>query len=228
MSGPPSLIDDIRAALSPHGLFLRGSLHLDGDGPDIGPDQRARTVLLIGHEGSSHWSAFRHWQAISPDGDLPDPLDRWSKAVLMPIAQQFDAKVFFPSDPPFQPFQQWAMRAEGLKASPLGILIHPRLGLWHGYRAALAFADPLDGAGAVDAGPFPCDTCQDKPCLRTCPASAILPEGFQYQPCRSHLARAEGVACLEQGCLARNACPVGAEYRYTHDQLRFHMAALKR
>lgn len=228
MSGPHSLIDDIRAALLPHGLFLRGSLLLNGDGPDIGPGLTARTIILIGHEGSSHWTAFRQWQAQSPDGDLTDPLDRWSKAVLMPIAERFDAKAFFPSDPPFQPFQQWAMRAEGLKPSPLGILIHPRLGLWHGYRGAFAFGHVLEGAGAEDTGAFPCDTCAAKPCLHHCPAGAILESGFQYQPCRSHLAGAGGVECLDGGCLARNACPVGAEYRYTDDQLRFHMAALKR
>ena len=29
------------------------------------------------------------------------------------------------------------MRAEGLKPSPLGVLVHPDFGLWHGYRGAI-------------------------------------------------------------------------------------------
>ena len=31
------------------------------------------------------------------------------------------------------------MRAEGLKPSPIGILMHPQFGLWHAYRGALLF-----------------------------------------------------------------------------------------
>ena len=33
---------------------------------------------------------------------------------------------------------------------------------------------------------------------------------------------------MQSGCIARNACPVGAEYRYPVEQLRFHMDALAR
>ncbi|MBP1857224.1 Fe-S-cluster-containing hydrogenase component 2 [Rhizobium herbae] len=113
-----------------------------------------------------------------------------------------------------------------MKASPLGILIHPEYGLWHGYRGALGFAHVLPAAApAVDA--HPCDHCPDKPCLSSCPADAILPSGFQIKPCRAHLRTREGqTGCMAGGCLARNACPVGAEYRYSTEQLRFHMAAL--
>ena len=228
MSGPPSLIENLHAALSPHGLFVRGTLVFTDDGPRLPDGSTARAVALIGHEGSSHWPAFCRWRQSDADGSLPDPLDRWSKAVIGPLASRFQATAFFPSDPPWQPFQQWAMRAEGLRPSPLGILVHPRLGLWHGYRGALAFSEAGEGMGAIPAGDHPCDACVDKPCLSACPAGAILPEGFQYIPCRSFLASKAGGICLENGCLARAACPVGAEYRYARDQLQFHMDALKR
>ena len=118
------------------------------------------------------------------------------------------------------------MRAEGLRPSPLGILIHPRYGLWHGYRGALGFAWHLDGV-ASRAGAHPCEDCPGKPCLNRCPAAAITTAGFDVPACRSHLRTdAGGRGCMASGCLARADCPVGAEYRYSGDQLRFHMAAL--
>ncbi len=230
MSGAPSLIDLIRAALLPHGLFLRGGLCFGKDGPELPEGGRARAVLLVGNIGGSLWPAFSRWrEGEGPDAPA-DPLDCWSKAVLLPVARGVGATAFFPSDPPWQPFQQWAMRAEGMRPSPLGILIHPRYGLWHGYRGALAFAEVPEGMeeDGESGAPHPCDHCVEKPCLSACPAGAILPEGFQYHPCRSFLASPEGQLCLDGGCVARDACPVGREHRYPPEQIRFHMAALKR
>ncbi len=220
-------LDAVRAALAPHGLFLRGVVHFEaGDGPLLDDGRSAATVVLVGNAGGSLWPAFSRWRAGQADGGGENPLDDWSKAVIRPVAAAAGADVWFPSDPPWQPFQRWAIRAEGLKPSPLGILIHPVYGLWHGYRAALGFAG-LVGAATRPAGPHPCDTCAKKPCLSTCPAGAVRPEGFDVAACRAHLRTPEGQAgCMQLGCLARAACPVGADHRYPVKQLRFHMAAL--
>lgn len=229
MSGPGTL-RTIRAALEPHGLSIRGAL-LPAAGEVLlaSGSKQAAALLLIGHLGSSHWQAFCRWRLDGDRTQDPDPLDRWSKAVIDPIAAAAGATAYYPSDAPYQPFQQWAMRAEGLHPSPLGILIHPVYGLWHGYRGALALERmPVDFEPSIPVEEFPCEDCVGRPCLSTCPADAILPGGFQYHPCRSHLATEAGQDCMGQGCLARNACPVGAAYRYCDEQLRFHMAALKR
>ena len=219
---------NIRAALGPHGLFLRGFVNFAGDeaAPRLADGRPAGSVLLVGNVGSSLWPAFSRWRETQPDRGGEDPLDNWSKAVLRPVAAAVDAAVWFPSDPPWQPFQQWAMRAEGLKASPLGILIHPVYGLWHGFRGALGFAERLEEE-PFEARPHPCDRCPGKPCLTTCPAGAVHAGAFDVPACRSHLRTAEGQSgCMLSGCLARAACPVGAAYRYDDAQLRFHMAAL--
>lgn len=51
---------------------------------------------------------------------------------------------------------------------------------------------------------------------------------IRYRRCRAHLRTGEGVAgCLAHGCLSRDACPVGRDYRYPVGQLRFHMAAIE-
>ena len=224
MGNEDTRIDQIRAALSPHGIFLRGVVHFDGDGPEMAGG-RARTAVLIGNVGGSIWPAFSRWRACHLD--IPDPLDAWSVGVIRPIAEALGGTAWFPSERPWQPFQQWTMRAEGLKPSPLGILVHPTYGLWHGYRGAIGFLDEVDHP-ATDIQPHPCEQCADKPCLATCPAGAISADRFDVAGCRSHLAgRGEGV-CMQSGCIARNACPVGVEYRYPPEQRRFHMDALSR
>jgi hypothetical protein len=232
MTGPAASHDDVlnelRAALAPRGVFLRGVVNFSEDdaAPILNDGARARSVALLGNAGSSIWPAFEHWQFGAPDQGGDNPLDDWSKAVIDPVADAFGATAYYPSDPPWQPFQQWAMRAEGLKASPLGILIHPTYGLWHGYRGALGFAHRLIVAPRAPDR-HPCDHCPDKPCLSTCPADSVQSSGFELTPCRAHLSTEIGQAgCMQSGCMARNACPVGTEYRYSTEQLRFHMAAL--
>lgn len=231
MTGPTTsndVLSELRAALAPHGVFLRGVVNFaEGEAAPLLSDRRvARSVVLLGNAGGSIWPAFQRWRGGLPDRGGENPLDRWSKAVIEPVAQHLGATAYFPSDPPWQPFQQWAMRAEGLQPSPLGILIHPQYGLWHGYRGALGFDREL--AATIPASQsHPCDHCPGKHCLSSCPANAILADGFQMVPCRTHLKTRQGEAgCLSTGCIARNACPVGTEHRYPVEQLHFHMAAL--
>jgi len=217
-------IEVIHAALAPHGIFLRGILHFDGDGPELRDGERAATVVLLGNAGGSVWPAFAAWRETHPD--VADPLDSWSVEMIRPVAEAIGATAWFPSEKPWQPFQQWAMRAEGLKPSPLGILVHPRYGLWHGYRGAIGLAERV-GQASAPLGPHPCDSCADRPCLRTCPVSAIQADRFNVPGCRTHIKTDAGRAgCMVRGCIARNACPVGAEFRYQPAQLQFHMAAL--
>jgi ferredoxin len=224
MGNEDSKLDQIRAALSPHGIFLRGVLSFDGDGPEMSGG-RAQTVVLLGNVGGSIWRALFEWRMRHPD--VSDPLDTWSVEILRPVAEALDGAAWFPSERPWQPFQQWAMRAEGLRPSPLGILIHPDYGLWHGYRGAIGFLERIDHP-AIEIGAHPCDDCPDKPCLNTCPAGAITIEQFDVAACRAYLVgEGEGI-CMRAGCIARNACPVGAEHRYSIEQLRFHMDALSR
>lgn len=218
------VLEALEEALQPSGIRLRGVVQFqDIEGPALADGSRARCVVLLGNVGGSIWPAFSDWRGADA-GD--DPLDAWSKAVIGPIAKRLGATPFYPSDPPYMPFQTWAMRAEGLKASPLGILIHPEYGLWHGYRGALASGERIDWK-PLEANISPCDTCLEKPCLSACPADAISLSGFSVPPCRAHLVTAKGQSgCMASGCFARDACPVGAAYRYPTEQLRFHMDAL--
>lgn len=204
------------------GLAARGAFALD----DV--DRQAdlagvNAIVLVGAAGARGWSAF----ADSPEaGDgRPDPLDRWSRRVIGALAAALGARALYPfGGPPHWPFQRWAMRAEAVHVSPLGLLIHPDYGLWHSYRGALAFAEPI-AIPAFARRASPCETCVARPCLSACPVGAFAADGYDVDACAGHLRDEEGRACMDGGCLARRACPVGAEHAHGPEQTRFHMRA---
>lgn len=233
MSGPSAVLDRLDGLLAAQGLMRRGVVRFDAEdaAPAFADGRRAAAVVLVGVTGGAMWPVFSAWREAAPDRGGSDPLDGWSEEVLDEIAAHIGALALYPSRAPYQPFQSWAMRAEGLKASPLGLLIHPVYGLWHSFRGALAFAEwdgwSGDGADASSAVPHPCDACAEKPCLSACPVGAVSLDGFDVVGCRGYLASGEGQAgCMRGGCLARDACPVGVSYRYPEAQVRFHMQAL--
>ncbi|WP_394691942.1 ferredoxin [Hoeflea sp.] len=222
----------VAAALEPSGLVPRGWLAPEaGAEPLLVDGKPAKAICLIGHAGGGFWPVFSAWWREHPR--VSDPLDSWSKAVIEPVAAEAGGQAVFPSDRPWHPFQAWAMKAEALRSSPLGLLIHPEFGLWHGYRGAILFAETALGdrvssksAMAGQAFVHPCDVCSDKPCLSACPVGAFSPDGFAVSNCRSYLRTKDGQqGCMTSGCLAREACPVGRSHRYSPAQLQFHMTS---
>jgi hypothetical protein len=227
MSGPPS-VDDLRRDVRRSGLAWRGAFHPAAeDGvPALAGRGAVATLVLLGFVGGEQWPVFSASTELA-DG-LADPLDRWSRRIVAALAARHGASAFYPSDgPPWLPFQRWAMRAESVHPSPLGILIHPDYGLWHAYRGALAFRERID-LPAADRRPSPCPACATRPCERTCPVAAVTSSGYDAAACTAHVAAAAGVDCLQQGCRARRACPVGATQRYGVEQAEFHMRSFLR
>ena len=209
------ITDILNRRLAPFGLITRGAFH---PAPDDQAPADTVTLVLIGNAGPAMWQAFSQEM---PDG--PNPLDNWMQKILEPIASQTGATVVFPfNGPPYYPFQQWAMQADDVSPSPIGPLIHPLFGQWHAYRGALLFTEKLD-IPAPTRTASPCLSCIDKPCLNTCPVSAFSEQGYDVPACRTHIASPEGQDCLDEGCRARRACPVGRDYIYEPAQAAFHM-----
>ena len=206
----------IEAELKPHGLMPRGGFHtlpydeLDG-----------QTVVLVGHAGPAMFRAFS-----AAREDVPNPLDHWSRQVIGSAAAKLGATAMYPFERPLRPFQQWGKRAESLHASPIGLMLHPQWGLWHGWRGALLLRERIELPARVET-PNPCDTCAEKPCLTACPVDAFGPDGFDVVGCRAHVS-GPGTQCRGFGCQARHACPVGRDYAYLPEQASFHMAAYSR
>ncbi|WP_442583367.1 hypothetical protein ACSBOB_15995 [Mesorhizobium sp. ASY16-5R] len=216
---------EIDSKLSVDGLVLRGGFNfVAGDEPPAGPSAvPAKSVLLVGQAGAAPWPHFLAWRETQAE-NLANPFDTWARQVIGEVAKRFCARDVSPSDRPYLPFQQWAIRAEGLKPSPLGILMHPEYGLWHAYRGALLFDVALDFPPA-ETPIHLCDACIGKPCMKACPVGAHSHAGFDYEGCLCLVRGVEGQGCMVQGCLDRNACPYGLAYRYPANVQAFHMRA---
>jgi hypothetical protein len=225
----PDLLTDLTAAAHECGLVFRGAFapRPGDDVPDVAAGQPAGMLVLLGFAGRAGFPRF----AASPEhGDgIADPLDRWSRRNVEDLARQFRGRPLFPfGGPPYHPFQRWAMRAEDVRPSPLGLLIHPTWGLWHSYRGAIAFTDPCPLPEPDRAASGPCESCLAKPCLAACPAGAHAATGFDDAACFAHLAGPASSACHDGGCLSRRACPVGREHAHAPPQAAFTMRAFHR
>ena len=217
--------NELASMLRPHGLIVRGVLAFDieEEAPRGQSGHPARSAALVGQAGAAYWPRFQKW--LSNQTTMPDnPLDSWSREVIGTLAERVSARAVFPSDKPWLPFQQWAVLAEGLKPSPVGILIHSEYGLWHAYRGALLFEKELESLSKLQ-NRHPCDDCAAKPCLHTCPVEAFTAGGYDSEVCIAHVNSTHGAQCRGGGCMARNACPVGTQYRYSPEVQAFHMAA---
>ena len=216
---------ELTEALARHGLRVRGGFATDGvmDADILAVAPWAQTVILIGNVGSELWD--RSSAEIEALGD-PDPLDRWTRDVIEPIAASVGGLALLPfTGRPYWPFQRWAERAEGVRQSPIGIQIHPEFGLWHAYRAAILLREVVVVQRREQA--HPCDTCVDRPCLTHCPVNAFSSAGYAVDRCVDHVValQNESGSCSDVGCLARLACPIGTKWRYRPDHARFHMQA---
>jgi hypothetical protein len=120
------MLDTLVGRLAEQGVAWRGVFHSEPDDkvPAFADGAPALTVCLFGWTGGKQWPVF----ARSPEANdgLPDPLNRWSKRLLDCTAEALGAMAFYPfGGPPWLDFQRWALKAEPVHRSPLGLLIHP-------------------------------------------------------------------------------------------------------
>lgn len=234
------LTDRIAAAFAPLGMMPFGVFRIDAG--DIQAAHHHKLIgshaVLMGNAGGAMWDVFSASPEIT-DSD-GNPLDRWTKRVVEERIRAFGNEgqkpfALYPFGAAVWPFQRWAKRAMGVDASPLGLLIHPRYGLWFALRAALVIGEgDLEKLIQDDEKVIhPCDYCMRKPCLSACPVNAFTETGFVVERCRSYLdstssqVESDKPDCMGDGCAARNACPVGQQWRYDEPQIRFHMAAFR-
>lgn len=230
MTGPT---EKIAAQLAASGLTAMGRFTIAADEAAARPELAGRQAMLFGNAGGAMWEAFRQ-SPESADG-ARDPMNRWTQRIAGDALGGIDqAEALFPFGDAIWPFQRWTKRALGVEASPLGLLIHPDWGLWFALRCAVLLPEPQQAVPAIEKPIHPCDACVEKPCLSACPVGAFSVAGYNVSACRSWLeSRASSVEstarnCMEAGCGAREACPVGRHWRYDGDQIRFHMAAFRR
>ena len=218
----------IAPSLEEAGLRLQGALELDQLEPDVvaaliagGHDlTRYSSLLFFGQGGPRLYE--RHVRAVR---HRPDPFDATSVRLVTEWHRTTHPDAAFEIVVPGDAVLPLGRLAETLgwgRPSPIGLTINPTFGLWLAHRVVALSA--LTSPPPPEADHHPCDSCSDTPCVRACPVDAVsVTSGLDLDVCSRHRVSA-GSPCALQ-CLARNACPVGAEHRYGPDQMRHHYGA---
>ncbi len=219
-------IQTITKLATSRGLSVRGGFACNDDDkvPTFEHGKAARSLVLFGNAGSSIWPEFSNSPEIK-DG-LDNPLDRWSKRIGDDMALQMGGLAYYPfGGPPYQPFISWAQKAESLRPSKLGMLLHPEYGLWHAYRFAIALPDALfDSTIHCSKQQHACDSCKDQPCYSACPVDAFFNDNYDVDRCVRYLNDNPEAACNKNGCMARMSCPEAEQYRYVQPHAEFHIS----
>ena len=181
----------------------------------LGDTENFHQLILLGHGGKRLWACV---QAADMAGE--HPIDNYvTQTVAQVFAEHFADQKFrivYPGDSPVG-LQELGKLAGWHHPSPFMVGIDDEWGSWFAYRAVvLADTDflpflPVDRSN-------PCSSCAEQPCISACPAGAVSNEAFALDKCIAYRRQA-GSAC-EFTCLARIACPVGSEHRYSEAQLR--------
>lgn len=180
-----------------------------------------RQLLLVGHGGRAIWEAIQ----ASGFADSADAFDEFSVAAIEDafgaLAPDCGWKLLYPGEagPPYLPIQRLGERAGWHHPSPFLVGINHVWGSWFAYRAVVV-ADSAFPVTIADSATSPCGDCASRPCVAACPAGAITDAGFDLKACVQYRQRPKS-NCAHQ-CVARNACPVAANHRYTPAQMYHH------
>lgn len=182
-----------------------------------------RQLILFGHAGRRLWERVQAEAARSAH-----PIDEYSMRTVEDwIAQAAPGARFrfvYPRGLPSGQhvgLQRLGMLAGWHHASPFMVGVDAKWGSWFAYRAAILTDTSLPASPTDDHG-HPCTDCDAKPCIQVCPARA-LDSGSMNAPACHQYRLSQNSACA-LGCLARQACPVGAEHRYDQSQIRHSSA----
>ena len=218
----PERLESICAELAAQGLGVQGVA-------DGAPYQHllegCTSVLVFASGGTGLWEGFLADIRANPPA---------FSAAVHPL-DEFVARLIRAADPDPPPGRRWIrcaaepeafidFRALGLAAglgwrSHMGLLVHPRYGLWISLRAALLLREELPSAGPLQ-GEGPCPGCS-KPCMDACPGGAVGAEGWKAGACADFHLRSS--LCSDR-CHSRLSCPEGAGHAYGSLQNHYHSA----
>lgn len=171
-------------------------------------------LILFGHGGRRLWDCV---QASGIGGD--NPIDDYS---IQTISEWFAQhapnrhyRILYPGKQPIG-LQALGQLAGWHHPAPFKVGIDGEWGSWFAYRAVVIAESNFRPDLAVDRN-NPCQPCSAKPCISACPAAAMADGDFALGKCLDYRQQADS-RCAHT-CLARLACPVGSEHRYTPAQM---------
>lgn len=184
-----------------------------------------RAALVLASPGRMFWEGFR---GAVPRMETagPNPLDRYSEEVVEALAGRLGhhdptALTVYPFHHERQllGFGRLVGGARWTASTPFGMTVDPHFGPWFAWRGAILTA--LDWPTTPMPETTACEGCP-APCVTACPSGAVALAGFDWETCADF--RVNARTCRET-CPARLACPVGSQYRYGEEQMRYHYGA---
>lgn len=216
-----SIAERIGEACARHGLDLTRSLRVDRYNqlvepanrlPDFG---RASCLAVIVGNTRALWPHLA--EALRADAGLaghPDPVEQYCERVVGAAVADLPAPwiLRFAHEPPPRVAIQRLAHVAGLAyLTPSHLSVHPIYGPWIALRAVVVV--DADGPAEVPTLAAPCDCaahCGPHLAAALSRASTGTPESAEVKrDWRAWLA-------------VRDACPVGREYRYSEQQIRYH------
>jgi hypothetical protein len=210
------------AGLNLHAVFELAELP-DALRASLDPEHAYAQLLLIGNGGPALWAAVEAEGRTSAD-----PIDEYSVRHVERwlTAQAAEARlsrwrVVYPGAQSLAiDLQAFGRRAGWHHASPFMVGINARWGPWFAYRVAV-LADTRCAPTPAWTEATPCMACSERPCSVACPgkaAGADGGQGFALERCIDY--RRQPDSACRATCVARLACPVAADARYSAAQLR--------
>lgn len=186
---------------------------------DFDPQHRFCQLILVGNAGRALWDAIG---ATGPAA--ADPIDEFSAASVEHwFSERFAGcarRIIYPG-PGFVDLQALGRLAGWHHDSPLMLGVLPEWGSWFAYRVAMMTAGELTPSKPLSSA-SPCASCVSKACIAACPAGAMASGRLALEACVD-FRRRPGSPCAAT-CLARLSCPVGADHRYSEEQMRHSYA----
>lgn len=185
------------------------------------------SLLLLGHGGKVFWERYQGTEPVSTD-----PVDHFSAMISAKAIQKYLPNIHHEQLFPLAecPINLMALGRElgWHTPSPLGMGINAQYGLWSAYRALWWLDAELEGAAVVhydlqnsDTTTDICKQCATQECLHACPASALSADTSpNLQKCADY--RLAVASDCHDTCIARRACPVATEHRYSAEQMAYH------
>jgi hypothetical protein len=179
------------------------------------PSRAWRQLILIGHAGRTLWDAVTASGVRSQD-----PIDDFTVRTVRQWFARCHARnafeILYPGTQAVG-LQRLGQLAGWHHASPFMVGIDEKWGTWYAYRA-LIVADTNFEPSTPAEGEHPCNACEHRICIASCPAGAMDGGQFDLAKCVAHR-KLEGSSCRST-CLARVSCPVGSAHRYCDEQIR--------
>ena len=175
-----------------------------------------RQLILIAHGGQKLWTMIQPNLAGSDH-----PIDEYSTDIVTKLCKNHaeikDYKVIYPSQSPIG-LQSLGELAGWHHPSPFRVGINQQWGSWFAYRAVVLTDSDFQTTEKIN-DTSPCNTCEEKSCIASCPGKALEKE-FSLQKCLSYRKTADSL-CKDR-CLARMACPIAEAHQYPLEQIQYH------